>query len=422
MAKRRQALGLGQSYGQTQAANIFGQGLMDNPQAVQENIRMGMAGSPEQLTPLLAAGVNPFGADAGKAPDEIMDRIIEKMPEVLNRAGPGKQLLMAQAFGYDKLGFSPMDILRFSKKENVDEYKQEEEMKKHYKPLMDITPKAQKAWMEFELQLQAAGAQIQSVFGEALAPLMGPLKRLSDAFAHFVRILMDSPVVKKILDNLASWIDSLAASIKNLREKDITNWLNDLLPVWEGAKTAMSALSDVVSDLAIAIKWLTDNYKEMNDKYTELRNASPFKKILPEDPKKLLPNMNPLNPLGGLIPWDFTLPGMISNAIHWYRGDTPPPAAPAAASGQQSSLTQPPPSTQVASNTNINMASWSVAASNKVPRTQTADNMNSPRSYASQAMSQPLSSNNWQMSRTASLVVRNVPGANIFMTAAGMTA
>jgi hypothetical protein len=33
----------------------------------------------------------------------------------------------------------------------------------------------------------------------------------------------------------------------------------------------------------------------------------------------------------------------------------------------------------------------------------------------------PLSLNNWQMNRTTSLVVRNVPGANMFMTAAGMT-
>jgi hypothetical protein len=33
----------------------------------------------------------------------------------------------------------------------------------------------------------------------------------------------------------------------------------------------------------------------------------------------------------------------------------------------------------------------------------------------------PLSMNNWQMNRTANLVVRNVPGANLFMTAAGMT-
>jgi hypothetical protein len=33
----------------------------------------------------------------------------------------------------------------------------------------------------------------------------------------------------------------------------------------------------------------------------------------------------------------------------------------------------------------------------------------------------PLSADNWQMNRTTSLVVRNVPGANLFMTAAGMT-
>jgi hypothetical protein len=33
----------------------------------------------------------------------------------------------------------------------------------------------------------------------------------------------------------------------------------------------------------------------------------------------------------------------------------------------------------------------------------------------------PLSMGNWQMNRTASLVIRNVPGANIFMSATGMT-
>jgi hypothetical protein len=33
----------------------------------------------------------------------------------------------------------------------------------------------------------------------------------------------------------------------------------------------------------------------------------------------------------------------------------------------------------------------------------------------------PLDVNNWQSNRVSSLVVRNVPGSNVFLSAAGMT-
>jgi hypothetical protein len=46
--------------------------------------------------------------------------------------------------------------------------------------------------------------------------------------------------------------------------------------------------------------------------------------------------------------------------------------------------------------------------------------MNSDPTRPGGPMAGPFSMNQWQMNRTANLVVRNVPGSNIFMSAAGM--
>jgi hypothetical protein len=67
---------------------------------------------------------------------------------------------------------------------------------------------------------------------------------------------------------------------------------------------------------------------------------------------------------------------------------------------------------------------WSGAARSMIPKSQGfpgSDVQNAPERQ-SRVGPGPLSASNWQSSRTSSLVVRNVPGANIFLTAAGMTA
>jgi len=68
------------------------------------------------------------------------------------------------------------------------------------------------------------------------------------------------------------------------------------------------------------------------------------------------------------------------------------------------------------------MDTWSNAATKMAPPTPNpADTGKDSTGTNGAAKLGPLSYNNWQSSRVANLVVRNVPGSNIFMTAAGMT-
>jgi hypothetical protein len=75
-----------------------------------------------------------------------------------------------------------------------------------------------------------------------------------------------------------------------------------------------------------------------------------------------------------------------------------------------------------------NRTSWSTAAQRSVPDVNAQGGARS--TFANLAFNGgggggggsrgPLDANNWQSNRTSSLVVRNVPGANMFMTANGM--
>jgi hypothetical protein len=73
---------------------------------------------------------------------------------------------------------------------------------------------------------------------------------------------------------------------------------------------------------------------------------------------------------------------------------------------------------------NNNISSWSQAAQNRIPgpgeRSTWAGLAFGPGGGGAGGGMGPLSSDNWQMSRTASVTIRNVPGANIYATGAGM--
>jgi hypothetical protein len=70
------------------------------------------------------------------------------------------------------------------------------------------------------------------------------------------------------------------------------------------------------------------------------------------------------------------------------------------------------------------MASWSNAAGKAAPGNNFGLNINQTNRVANvdrRSQQGPLSTDNWQMSRTAKLEIRNVPGSNVFMTGAGMS-
>lgn len=488
MQKRRQALGLGQDYGRTQASAIFSQGLMSSPMETMQNIRMGMAGSPDQLTALMTMGINPFGRDARLSPDEVMDKIVAKLPDLLKRAGPGKELLMARAYGLDKLFTDPMDLLRLSTDEGRKEYEEKRKLVAEYEKFMKISPRAQKAWTELELQFQAAKAQIESVFGEKLADLSAPLRHLSDAFLRLIRILMDSPTIQKLIKDLSGWIDKLATKMKNLSEKDIDDFiktLRDLLPSAEEFKATMHEFVEILKFAIEALKFAAHpvDYIKKNvlpKAYEPAQQGStagpapgpttgpnPYHQPPSVDIRQYLPKwlggtsaqtpaatpsqtptspstQTPTSPAPAPAPTlgggPQTVPGVSlfgGGGVGGFGPTGVPTGAQAgvtggwgATVGNQVPTTGTMPSSTQGGATggtpfSARFGSWSSATSKMIPSPQSGRG-NAATKEPAAGPSQggglgPLSLNNWQMNRTASLVVRNVPGSNIFMTATGMT-
>jgi hypothetical protein len=445
LAKRRLVLGLGGDYGRTQASQIFSQGLLGSPTNTLQNIQLGLKGAPDQMKALLSMGI-PFGTKM--QPDEVMDKYMEKLAGILSRARPGTELMVAHAYGADKiLGMD--EIIRLTTEEGRKELQLKRELVKQYAPLMQITPRAQRAWAELEMQFQAAKAQIESVFGEKLADLAKPLKDLSDGFAQLVRVLMRSPIVQQLIKDLGDWIEKLATKMKGLTEKDINDFVEMVrswLPTMEDLKSNFSEFVEILKGAVEALKWLKSwipGSVDMGAAATALGApkihdfgssvATPYLKDLWHHPGKLFKG-GPLDPHPNapLAPGGATAgsQGSVAPGGGAFGGGAAPfnsfGMGGGGAFGQLASPGTGWMDTPGGSLGGGGRASWPDAAGNRVPSISErfGNWLTTPLvggGGASRPAPGPLSMDNWQMNRTASLVVRNVPGANVFMTAAGMT-
>jgi hypothetical protein len=437
MAKRRMVMGLGADYGKTQANMIFSQGLIGSPQGVLQNIALGQHGSQEQMTTLLGMGI-PFGSKMD--PNDIMDKIVEKLPDILNRAGPGKELMMAQAYHLDKIFTDPFDMLRLATEEGRKEYQEKRALVKEYEHLLKVSPKATKAWTELELQLQAARAQIETVFGEILAPLAGPLKRLSEAFAHLVRVFLETPAVQKFITFLSKEIDKLATKMSKLEKEDIQKFIDEItgwLPTMEDFKSAMHDFVDILKTAVNVLRFLSPSGGNQHSGTTPGTYGAP-----PPGPagqagtRRLIDDIKRIHKHGiggGAAPPTAAPPGGGGGGGGeggFGAGATRYPHGGIGGFGMGGDFGQAPGLPSWASSVLPGLGGlgpsggWPGAVRSMAPSSGRSRSLidqynNLPGGGGQQQGA--LSTGNWQMNRVANLVVRNVPGANIFMSAAGMT-
>jgi hypothetical protein len=433
MQKRRMVMGLGGDYGRIQASSIFNQSLIGSPTDVMRNITLGMHGEPDQMKALMAAGVY----QPGGKPEDVMDKLVEKLPAMLNKSGPGMVLQMAHAYGIDKLFQDPMDLLRLTTEEGQKEYQVQKELRKQYEKQLEISKPAQRAWSELSLQLQAAGAQLESIFGEKLADLAEPLRHLSDGFAAMVRTLMQSPAVQAIIKELAGWIDKLAIKMKGLTEKDIEKFITKIqnwLPTMEEFKSAMKDFVEILKGAVEVMKFLRHPIEGMlgagdtaKQRYQEQQGIiKPGQAAKPSIFDWML-GRKPAAPTASSSPnaAPATAPAAMSPGGG---GGFPFPGA-GGLPGKGASFPAGMPSWLFGGMNQAGIggtaSAWSGAASKMTPQTpfsgrfgNWSGSSDTPEKGGSRPG--PLSMNNWQMNRVANLVVRNVPGSNIFMNAEGM--
>jgi hypothetical protein len=498
LQKRKMVLGLGGDYGRTQAAQIFGRGILDDPKAILQNIRMGLGGSPEQLRALIGLGV-PFGSKMN--PEDVLPKVLQTLKGHLEKAAPGTELAVGRAFGAEALGLSPMDIMRL-KTMSAKELKDLEEKIKASGKELSLSEKAQKGWADLALQFQKAKTTMETIFGEKLASLAKPLSDLSDSLVLLVKSLLDMPIVEKMIKQLTKWIEQFTKYLQssNLETdlKKFSDQVESWLPILTDLKDALLGFATAVRNI---YRFLFPFHPER--KHDPNAQQIPFGGVWAPNvdprstPRRQVPGA-PATPRGavpGPAPGQTTYPPVPGVPTPPGSQQTTPPApvpgqttyppipgAPAAPPagggnpppGQQGAL---PAGSQFASlggsqffggsvgganiarfaairggdqgdvTTNVRggggssvvmggggggadrFASWSKATERMVPGPESRSTFagiiggGGDRGGAGAGGGGgrgPLDANNWQSSRTASIVVRNVPGANPYMSATSM--
>lgn len=477
MQKRRQAMGLGQDYGTTQAASIFGQSIMKSPMNAMQNIALGMHGSEEQFKSLLKLGIDP--TRDRRPTEEIMNEIVKKIPTIMNQGGPGKELMYAKQYGLTNF-WDPMTLMALSTKKGQQEWAEQQKLIDQYKKLTDLSPKVQRAWAMLSIQLQAAGAQMQSFFGERLADLAGPLQHLSEGFTHLVEVLMQSPEIQRLIKGLGDGIEWLANQLKTLTRDQIDAFIKKLegwLPTMDQFKSAIKILIDGLNDLATVLRWFrpiagaiagfvlggavagpigavagaigggaaglaaqraAEKAAQTPSTTAPAPTTAPPSTTTPAPAPTTVPSAPAANKWTGAPKFglgDPTVPGFkdygtSGNLLQTYPGaesfnwaNTLGGVGGLPSGATRGAIAKSTSSANTGTSFADRFGAWPNAATKMIP--QTRGSSPSQMMHDEPAMRGdklgPLSMNNWQMNRTANLVVRNVPGSNIFMTAAGMT-
>jgi hypothetical protein len=111
-----------------------------------------------------------------------------------------------------------------------------------------MTDKAQKGWADFTQQLTEAGAMIQSIFGEKLAQLSGPLTETSAGLVDIVRALAQSDVVETWLTALSDGLQEFATWIRGPTFKgDLESFLADIKAMSEMIASIVHSFGEIAS-------------------------------------------------------------------------------------------------------------------------------------------------------------------------------
>lgn len=203
--QRRSSMGLGMSIGQQKAFDTHF-GRLFNTQSVLEGVsnaqQLGNQG------PLWSLGVNPNQST------EQVALATEKAVRALVLATPENQLgVLGQSRGLDQLGFN-LDDLRREKHTSNAEHDAILGRYSRDKDATNVAPGIAEGWANFKTQMDSAAGRIFKVFVEGLAPLEGPLEKLSGRFVNLVQVLMEkNGPIEKGISAVADWIDQFQGKI-----------------------------------------------------------------------------------------------------------------------------------------------------------------------------------------------------------------
>jgi hypothetical protein len=226
--RRRQALGLGASYGgvssfKTNFARYgVGEGALSAASAATFDP------TDPAFIALLTAGVKP-GNDAASTAAAVIHaipRLMAGTPDA--EIGPKAEALRLTQFA------TVQQIIAIMHTKPEERAAQEA----HYRSdvqTFNITSKSQLAWANFSTALNRAEATIEKVLASQLVGLATPFEHLSEGLAKFIGIVGDSPDVKAFLDQIEAWLlkfsDTLTSDAASSAGKSVISGLDRALGV-----------------------------------------------------------------------------------------------------------------------------------------------------------------------------------------------
>ena len=188
-ARRRQALGLGVSYGSLSSydLNFSRFGLGDQTLA---GVATGVydVTSPQYL-PLLTSG-----AATGDTASAAVD-LIKNLPALLQ--GVPDQMVgpVARSRGWTNI----LDLQSIIRLKNADPQEVQRQIERYNadRRTLEISAEAQKKWADFDAAISRAGWKIQSVLADRLVPLAEPLEHFSKSATHLIDAFINSGTLTK---------------------------------------------------------------------------------------------------------------------------------------------------------------------------------------------------------------------------------
>ena len=240
-AGRRQAAGLGVSYGQQQSFGLnFGRFV--DPGAVLGSVSTGLydVTSPEYVA-LLKAGISPDLLAKGNAAD-IGAALLQRVPQLFGNVPANQRGTLANVLGFSQLGIGTEEINRYLKATPAERQAQQQAYARDTQGL-GLTGQQQRAWNDLTTQLQRAGRQIENTFVVGLAPLLPGLEKLSGAFADTLKAFLESKDLKRWIDEAGTGLETFAKYLGSPEFK--TN-----------VESFIHALGEMAAAIERAVTWL----------------------------------------------------------------------------------------------------------------------------------------------------------------------
>lgn len=209
---RREAQGLGVTPGEREAAKINYQKLVDVDSMLTKINEAKW--DVTKRSAFAAAGLQTGDWENRNAAD-ILKTLVPQLKTRFDQIGGTKQ-------GADATGLTQfVDMETLTRLKNVTREEIDAAGKRYDADvrLLSISDRAQRAWQDFSMQLQRAGAQIENSFLKGLAPLTPHLEKLSAAVAHAVDVFLASPKIGKWIDTVGVGLQKFA---KYLTSDDFT--------------------------------------------------------------------------------------------------------------------------------------------------------------------------------------------------------